>query len=79
MWLTIHVKVDSQLTNLLRLRRQNKRTDIKMARENFDPVAQANRISLLKPGLYIGRKDRKQMFENMFFMLYRYDLVSISS
>ena len=32
----------------------------------------------LKPGLHISRKDRKQLFGNMFFWLSTYGLVSIS-
>ena len=31
----------------------------------------------LKPGLHISRKDRKHMVANMYFKLYRYDLVLI--
>ena len=32
----------------------------------------------LKLGLHISRKDRKRMVANMYFKLYRYELVSLS-
>ena len=34
--------------------------------------------TIVAVGLHVSRKDRKHLFEEIFYKLYRYDLVSVS-
>ena len=46
--------------------------------DNVGELKQLFMDQTLKPGLDISRKDRKHMFQNMFFKLHRYGLIATS-